>query len=179
MKIYGAWLVQCGVQITYWPLVYYFTPHSLLQVLGLTLENDENNLALLYLATIQALVVSWNVSSLCGSAGVRNSFHLNILSPLSQYSTKHIIEEIQRHSTDTKIESVLICGGLSKNTIFVQSHANALGLQILLPEETESVLLGSAMLAASASHFYPDLKTAAMCMAGQATQVEAERKGKK
>ena len=91
-----------------------------------------------------------------------------------QYSTKHTIEEIQRRSTGTKIECVIICGGLSKNAQFVQSHANAFGLQVLLPEETESVPFGSAMLAASASRLYPDLKTAAMGMAGQARQVNAE-----
>ena len=35
--------------------------------------------------------------------------------------------------------------------LFVQTHADVLGLNIILPKESESVLLGSAMLAASAA----------------------------
>lgn len=35
--------------------------------------------------------------------------------------------------------------------LFVQTHADVLGLDIILPKESESVLLGSAMLAASAA----------------------------
>ena len=43
-----------------------------------------------------------------------------------------------------------MCGGLSKNATFVQTHADVLKLPVVLPEVTESVLLGAAILAASA-----------------------------
>ena len=43
-----------------------------------------------------------------------------------------------------------MCGGLSKNAIFVQTHADVMGLPVVLPDVTESVLLGSAILAAAA-----------------------------
>ena len=43
-----------------------------------------------------------------------------------------------------------MCGGLSKNAIFVQTHADVMGLPVVLPYVTESVLLGSAILAAAA-----------------------------
>ena len=43
-----------------------------------------------------------------------------------------------------------ICGGLSKNELFVQTHADVLGLPVVLPETTESVLLGAAILGATA-----------------------------
>ena len=69
---------------------------------------------------------------------------------------------------------MLICGGLSKNEVFLQTHANVLGLPVLVPDEAESVLLGSAMLAASVSDFYPDLETAVLNMAGSTTQISAE-----
>ena len=35
--------------------------------------------------------------------------------------------------------------------LFVQTHADVLGLSLILPNETESVLLGAAMLGATAS----------------------------
>ena len=44
---------------------------------------------------------------------------------------------------------------------------------MLVPEEVESVLLGSAMLGASVSSFYPDLKSAMLGMAGPAKVIEA------
>ena len=43
-----------------------------------------------------------------------------------------------------------MCGGLSKNGTFVRAHADVLGLPVILPEVTESVLLGAAILAAAA-----------------------------
>lgn len=64
--------------------------------------------------------------------------------------------------------SVLVCGGLSKNKLFVQTHADVLGLPVLLPKNSESVLLGSAMLGAVASGYYSSLKEAVERMAGSA-----------
>lgn len=62
---------------------------------------------------------------------------------------------------------------MAKNEIFVQTHANAVGLPVFLPERTESVLLGSSMLAATVAGFYPNLTMAAVGMAGPANQIAA------
>lgn len=70
------------------------------------------------------------------------------------------------------IRSVIICGGVSKNEVFVNTHANAIGLHVLIPEETESVLLGAAMLGASVAGFYENLQQAILEMAGPAKHVE-------
>lgn len=104
---------------------------------------------------------------------------MNLLFLFFQYGTKHILEELERHSTNDKIEAVLICGGLSKNEVFLQTHANVIGLPVLVPDETESVLLGSAMLGASVAGFYPDLQTAVMRMAGAAKHIQVEPKVQK
>lgn len=72
------------------------------------------------------------------------------------------------------IQSVIICGGMSKNEVFVQTHANAIGIQVLIPQETESVLLGAAEMAASAAGFYPNLQQAMLHMAGPAEQLKPQ-----
>ncbi|EFN81446.1 FGGY carbohydrate kinase domain-containing protein [Harpegnathos saltator] len=88
---------------------------------GLSLSVDQENLALLYLATVQALT----------------------------YGTKHIIETMM--SAGHNIETILVCGGLSQNQLFIQIQADVLALPVLCPLERESVLIGSAILGACAT----------------------------
>jgi ribulose kinase len=71
-----------------------------------------------------------------------------------------------------KIDCVLMCGGLSKNELFVQTQANVVSRPVLVPQRTESVLLGSSMLAAAAAKIYPDVPTAIANMAGTAVQIK-------
>ena len=47
-----------------------------------------------------------------------------------------------------------MCGGHTKNSIFLQEHADFTECPIHLPEEKEAVLLGTAILAAVASGQY-------------------------
>lgn len=44
------------------------------------------------------------------------------------------------------IDTIMASGGGTKNPIFVQEHANATGCAMLLPEESEAMLLGGAMM---------------------------------
>ncbi|EFA09750.1 FGGY carbohydrate kinase domain-containing protein [Tribolium castaneum] len=106
-------------------------------VSGLTLAEDEESLALLYLATVQALA----------------------------YGTRHILESLIK--SGHFIESVLICGGLSKNYLFTQTQADVVNLPVVCPEEIESVLLGSAILGACAAKYFPDMTTAIKSMGGK------------
>jgi len=110
---------------------------------GLRLSADEKSLILLYLGTIQALA----------------------------YGTKHILDELYRSGRE-KFERVLICGGLSKNEIFVQTHADVLGIPIGLPETKEAVLLGGAIMGAAASGHYETLEESAQAMGGKARFVQ-------
>lgn len=84
-----------------------------------------------------------------------------------QYGTRHIIENVQI-SGNVRFSSILMCGGLSKNEIFVQTHADVLNLPVLLPKNSESVLLGAAMLASVASGHYQTVDAAIRAMAGPA-----------
>jgi len=99
-------------------------------VSGLTLSDTVDDLALRYLATIQAIA----------------------------YGTRHILETI--NAKGFAIRDVLACGGDTKNPVFLRQHADICGCRIHLPREPEAVLLGTAVLAAVAAGAYPDIPTA-------------------
>lgn len=72
-----------------------------------------------------------------------------------------------KDSGRTPFHSLLICGGLRKNQIFVETHAEACALPVLVPDESEMVLVGSAMLAAHAAKIFPTLESASKGMASK------------
>ncbi|XP_074025444.1 FGGY carbohydrate kinase domain-containing protein [Leptinotarsa decemlineata] len=115
-------------------------------ICGLTLAVDEVSLALLYLATVQAL----------------------------SYGTRHIIHNLKK-SGYKNIKSTLICGGLSKNPIFTQSQADVCNLPVVCPDEEESVLLGAAILGACGAGHFRDMKTAVQTMGGKGKVVEPNK----
>ncbi|XP_047271007.1 FGGY carbohydrate kinase domain-containing protein-like [Capsicum annuum] len=126
-------------------------PKSKGMISGLTLDASEKQLALLYLATVQGIA----------------------------YGTRHIVEHC--NANGHKIDTLLACGGLTKNRLFVQEHADIIGYPIILPRENESVLLGSAILGAVASKKYPTVREAmkAMNAAGQVVHPSKDVKVKK
>lgn len=71
----------------------------------------------------------------------------------------------------TQFKTLLICGGLSKNSLFVQTHARACNLPVLVSTETDMVLVGAAMLGACGAKFYADLETASKEMGSEAQVV--------
>lgn len=87
------------------------------------------------------------------------TLYLAVIQALA-YQTRHIIDSLYKSGSST-FKTILICGGLSKNKLFIQTHADAIGVPVSISEEAESVLLGAAMLGASASGCYKDLQTAA------------------
>ncbi|MEX1039032.1 MAG: FGGY-family carbohydrate kinase [Pirellulaceae bacterium] len=105
-------------------------------ICGLTLSASLDDLAVLYLATIQAIA----------------------------YGTRHIIEVM--NGAGYRIDTIFACGGGTKNPIFLREHADITGCRIVLPREPESVLLGSAMLGAVAAGQYPTLLSAMAAMSG-------------
>jgi FGGY-family pentulose kinase len=106
---------------------------------GLRLSATLDDLALLYLATIQAIA----------------------------YGTRHIVEAL--NATGYAVDTIMASGGGTKNRVFLQAHADATGCRVVLPAEPEAVLLGAAVLGAVAGRAYPDVRTAmgAMTRAGR------------
>ncbi|XP_060081414.1 FGGY carbohydrate kinase domain-containing protein-like isoform X2 [Ylistrum balloti] len=111
-------------------------------ICGLTLNDDMDDLAIKYLATIQAIA----------------------------YGTQHIIVEMQKKGLDVGV--IYMCGGLRKNTVYLQMQVDVTGLPLILPDEEESVLVGAAMLGACASNDFPSLQAAMESMGGSGTIVQ-------
>ncbi|XP_077222375.1 FGGY family of carbohydrate kinase isoform X2 [Tasmannia lanceolata] len=126
-------------------------PKSKGMVYGLTLDTSEKQLALLYLATVQGIA----------------------------YGTRHIVEHCNSHGH--KIDTLLACGGLAKNPLYIQEHADIVGCPVILPRESESVLLGAAIVGAVAAKRYSGLHDGmkALNAAGQVIHPSKDSKVKK
>jgi len=103
-------------------------------VVGITLNQSVAEVARQYYATLQAIA----------------------------YGTRHILEAMNEKGYC--ISEIYMCGGHTKNELFVQEHADVTGCRIFLPKEKEAVLLGSAILAAVASGRYRNLQEAMQAM---------------
>lgn len=84
-----------------------------------------------------------------------------------QYGTLHIIDVLHA-ANHSNIQSLLVCGGLSRSALFVQTQADVANLPVLCPQESESVLVGAAVLGACAAGVFPDVQTAIKVMGGEA-----------
>lgn len=109
---------------------------------GLTLEAGVDDLALDYLATLQALA----------------------------YGTRHILEVLERQGVE--IKALVFSGGLAKNRLFLRENADATGLRVVVPAQEEPVLLGCAIMAAVASGDRDDLAAAMAAMSGAGQTIE-------
>ncbi|XP_074953563.1 FGGY carbohydrate kinase domain-containing protein isoform X5 [Phalacrocorax aristotelis] len=117
-------------------------------VVGLTLSRGLDELALIYLATIQAIALG----------------------------TRHILETMK--AAGHHIDTLFLCGGLSKNPLFVQMHADITGKPVVLSKEVESVLVGAAVLGACASRDFASIQEAMAKMGkiGRVVQPNHEHK---
>lgn len=104
--------------------------HARGMMVGLTLNQSVSEVAKHYYATLQAIA----------------------------YGTRHIIEVMNEKGY--QISDIYMCGGHTKNQLFVQEHADITGCNIYLPEEREAVLLGTAILAAVAANKYRSVQEA-------------------
>lgn len=109
-------------------------PSLLGSICGLTLSSSMDDLALLYLATIQAIA----------------------------YGTRHIIDTLNEGGY--AIDTIMATGGGTKNPLFLKEHADICGCRLVLPEAAEAVLLGSAVLGAVAAGAYPTVLEAMRTM---------------
>jgi FGGY-family pentulose kinase len=91
-------------------------------IVGLTLDHGIDDLALRYLATLQSIACQ----------------------------TRHIVDIMNQHGYT--IDTLCLSGGLCKNKVFVQLHADVTQCKVILPEEIEgAVVIGAAILGAKAA----------------------------
>jgi FGGY-family pentulose kinase len=111
-------------------------------VSGLSLSDTADDLARLYLATIQAIA----------------------------YGTRHIVEALNNEGY--RIDTILACGGGTKNPVYLREHADATGCRLVLAEEPEAVLLGSAILGAVAGGVFASVPAGMWAMTRSGTVIE-------
>nr|WP_319483122.1 FGGY-family carbohydrate kinase [uncultured Cohaesibacter sp.] len=119
-------------------------PHARGVVSGLTLETGRDQLARLYLATLQAVA----------------------------YGTRHIIEEMSKagHS----IKTLYVCGGATKNPLWLREYANITGRDIQMASEEDVVTLGAAILGAVASGDFASIPAASAALVQPGDSVKAD-----
>lgn len=110
------------------------------------MNNDLTELAKIYLAAIQSV----------------------------SYGTRHIIEAM--NNAGHQIIRIHMCGGGTKNPLWLREHANVTDCEIVLSAEDEAVILGSAMLAATACGDFSDLKEAMAAMSSKGEVIQPDRK---
>ncbi|WP_332681084.1 FGGY-family carbohydrate kinase [Bosea sp. (in: a-proteobacteria)] len=86
------------------------------------------------------------------------------------YGLRQIIEVSQ--AKGAAIEALVLSGGAGRDPLIQQLLADCTGLPVLVPEGADPVLLGAAMLGASAAAAYPDLTEAMAAMAPAARAFE-------
>jgi FGGY-family pentulose kinase len=112
---------------------------------GLTLNNSIEELAVQYLSTLQAVA----------------------------YGTRHIIETM--NANGYRIKHIFATGGGTKSKLYLREHADATGCPIILGQEPESVILGSAILGAVASGEYPNILSAMQQMSRKGEVIEPNK----
>jgi D-ribulokinase len=97
---------------------------------GLRLTDSADALALVYLATVQAIA----------------------------HGTRHILDTM--NAGGYRIKTLFASGGDARNPLFLREHADVTGCRVVLPKEPEAVLLGAAILGAVASGDQPSVLSA-------------------
>lgn len=103
---------------------------------GWRLRDDRDDLARWYLAALQALA----------------------------YATRHIVEAMGGHGVP--VDVLVASGGSAANARWCRVHADVLGVPVVVPAEADGVLLGSAMLAATAAGVHRGVDAAMAAMTG-------------
>ena len=115
-------------------------PHALGVISGLSLDASLDSLARLYFAASLGIALG----------------------------TRHILDAL--NAAGYAIDRLHVAGGHTRNPLLMELYADATGCTVTAPpEETDAVLLGTAMVAAAAAGLHPDLRAAAMAMARPGT----------
>lgn len=122
--------------------------HARGMISGLVIDSSFENLARLYLATIQAIA----------------------------YGTRHIIDAL--NDNGYAISRLHACGGGTKNSLWLQEHADITNCDLYIAPESEAVLLGAGVLAAVAANKFSSIVEAMRAMGPRAEVIRPDRSTK-
>ncbi len=94
-------------------------------IVGLTTDRSTTDLAVRYLATVQGLA----------------------------YATRHILDAMG--DAGWHFDRVAVTGGSATSELWLRTHADVLGVDLVVPAEAEAVIVGAAVLAAVAAGVHP------------------------
>ena len=117
-------------------------PHAVGVISGLTLDSSFDSLARLYYKTAVGIALG----------------------------TRHILDALNEKGY--RIDHFHIAGGHTKNSLLMELYADTTGCKVVTPVEDDVVLQGTAIVAACAAGFYPDIGSAAAGMARSGDIVE-------
>jgi FGGY-family pentulose kinase len=83
--------------------------------------------------------------------------------------TRHICDALDAHGYELRF--LHLTGGHVANPLLLRLYADATGRTVVLPEEPDSVLLGTAIVAAAAAGLHPSLAEAARSMIGPGREI--------
>jgi len=84
--------------------------------------------------------------------------------------TRHIIDAMNARGYD--IGALYLTGGHVANPLLVKLYADATGCRVMIPKEEDSVLLGSAIVAATAATMHASIGAAARAMIHSGRMIE-------
>ena len=119
-------------------------PHAVGVISGLTLDSSFDSLARLYFRTAVGIALG----------------------------TRHILEMM--NDKGYAIDHLHVAGGHTKNPLLMTLYADTTGCKVVTPAEDDVVLLGTAIVAASAAGLYPDIGEAAAAMAKEGRIIEPD-----
>ena len=88
------------------------------------------------------------------------------------YGTRHIVDAL--NAKGYQITRLHLTGGHAKSPLLVRLYADATGCKVVLPREADGVLLGTALLAATAAGHFGDLLAAGRVMVHSLPQVSPD-----
>lgn len=89
------------------------------------------------------------------------------------YGTRHIIEAMRAAGHD--VSRIMMCGGATKNPLWLREYANATGCDIHLAREEDAVTLGAALLGSVACGGFASLTDAVAAMSRHGHTITADR----
>jgi ribulose kinase len=87
--------------------------------------------------------------------------------------TRHILDAL--NAEGYRIDHLHVAGGHTKNPRLMALYADATGCTVVTPGEDDAVLLGTAIVAATAARLFSDLSEAAAAMAATGQVIRPDR----